>query len=114
MGEAETTDERLAYANFVFPNRHQALAFANCIIEKEWQVSVSYTDDSKMWRATVERKIQILHREVNCWLATLTVRAAQMGGDYDGWGTCPPLTLPHRRAPQDTISETAQFANGNS
>lgn len=85
MGELETIDARQACAHFVFPSRQEALAFANSIIERDWCVSVTYLKDHERWRATVKRHIQTLHREINSWLAALRVRAASMGGEYDGW-----------------------------
>jgi hypothetical protein len=84
--EPETSHERQAYANFVFPKREQAHDFTGMINELDWQVEIEFAADRGCWRVRVERKILTFHQFVAVWLATLTARAATVGGDYDGWG----------------------------
>ena len=74
------------YANFIFREQAQALAFAGLIAECDWTVSVAYAPDRARWRATVRREIHPVFQVVTVWLATLTARATMAGGKLDGWG----------------------------
>jgi hypothetical protein len=74
------------YANFVFMEHPQALAFAKLVVEPDWAVSVAYAPDRGRWQATVRRQIHPVFRDITIWLATLTARAAATGGEPDGWG----------------------------
>ncbi|HZL79491.1 MAG TPA: hypothetical protein VFC17_11620 [Candidatus Limnocylindrales bacterium] len=40
------------YANFIFREQPQALAFAGLIAECDWSVSVAYAADRARWRVT--------------------------------------------------------------
>ena len=86
LREPETSHERQVYAHFIFSTEWQARDFARLINERDWRVGVAYAPERGQWRVEVERRIQLLHREVSVWLSALTARAASAGGDYDGWG----------------------------
>jgi hypothetical protein len=74
------------YADFVFAEQRQALAFAELIVELDWSVSVDYSPARAHWQATVRREIHPVFRDVTIWLTTLTARATPLGGERDGWG----------------------------
>jgi hypothetical protein len=74
------------YADFAFKEQPAALAFAKLVIEREWTVGVAYAPNRGQWQATVRREIHPVFQEITVWLATLTARAATVGGELDGWG----------------------------
>jgi hypothetical protein len=74
------------YANFVFSEQPSALAFAKLVVEHDWAVGVAYAPSRGQWQATVRRAIHPVFQEITVWLATLTARAATVGGELDGWG----------------------------
>ena len=74
------------YANFVFREQSEALAFAKLVVEHEWTVSVGYAPERRRWQVTVRRQIHPVFQEITVWLMTLTARAMIVGGDRDGWG----------------------------
>lgn len=84
--EPLTNTLKPVYAHFVFLEQPPALAFAKLVVEQEWTVRVAYAPDRGQWQATVRRAIHPVFQEITVWLATLTARAATVGGDLDGWG----------------------------
>jgi hypothetical protein len=79
-------ETRDVYADFVFSEPQQALDFAATIGDDDGAVVVDFSVERSRWRANVQRRIHPVHQEVAVWLATLTSRATQAGGDYDDWG----------------------------
>ncbi len=79
-------DTREIYADFIFTERQKALDFARLVAEREGTVSVAYASERERWRATVQRRMEPLYRDITVWLAALTARAATVGGDHDDWG----------------------------
>lgn len=81
-----TNTLRPIYARFIFREQHQALAFADLIVERDWSVEVVQVPEDAHWQATVRRRIHPLFRDITIWLAALTSRAAPYAGEGDGWG----------------------------
>jgi hypothetical protein len=71
---------------FVFPERKQALAFAELIDERELKVCISYYPEREMWQAIVKRHMIPTHRDIAALESDLAVRAERVGGEADGWG----------------------------
>jgi len=71
---------------FAFPERKQALAFAESLDDKNLEVCVSYYDERQMWQAVVKRQMVPTHEQITSFESTLTDRAIAVGGEGDGWG----------------------------
>ncbi|HEY2329539.1 MAG TPA: ribonuclease E inhibitor RraB, partial [Verrucomicrobiae bacterium] len=74
------------YADFVFKEQAQALAFAKLIVERDWTAGVAYAPERGRWLVTVRRQIHPVFRDITIWLMTLAERVAMAGGESDGWG----------------------------
>jgi hypothetical protein len=71
---------------FAFPERRQALAFAELVDEREHEVCISYYEERAMWQAIVHRNMIPTHRDVTALESALAARAKSVGGKADGWG----------------------------
>jgi Regulator of ribonuclease activity B len=82
----DLTQARTVDFCFAFPERSQALAFAETVDDRNLEVCVSYYEERKMWQAIVKRHMMPAHDEITSFESTLTSRAEQVGGEGDGWG----------------------------
>ena len=71
---------------FIFPERRQALAFADIVDERELEVCVSYYQPRDWWQVIVHRHMLPTYGGITEMEAELTVRAESVGGQADGWG----------------------------
>ena len=71
---------------FAFRERRQALAFAELVDEREFEVCISYYEEREMWQAIVHRHMIPTHRDVTALECALAARAESVGGEADGWG----------------------------
>lgn len=71
---------------FAFPERRQALAFADLVDERELEVCISYYPEREMWQAIVHRHMIPTHRDITSLESALSRRAESVGGEADGWG----------------------------
>jgi hypothetical protein len=71
---------------FAFPERRQALAFAEIVDERDFEVCISYYEEREMWQAIVKRYMVPTHRDITTVETALSARAESVGGDPDGWG----------------------------
>jgi hypothetical protein len=71
---------------FIFPERKQALAFAELVDERELKVCISYYEEREMWQAIVNRHMIPTHSEITAFESDLAIRAERVGGEPDGWG----------------------------
>jgi hypothetical protein len=70
----------------IFPERKQALAFAEEIDDRELEVCISYYEPRDMWQATVKRYMIPTHQTVTEFELSLAAKAESLGGEPDGWG----------------------------
>lgn len=78
---------------FVFPERQQAVAFADIVDDRDLEFCISYYEERKMWQAIVKRDMVPTHRDITTLELRLTSQAESVGGESDGWG-CFRLTKP--------------------
>jgi hypothetical protein len=71
---------------FIFPERRQALAFAELVSERNLEVCISYYEEREMWQTVVHRHMIPTHREISELESMLAARAKSAGGEPDGWG----------------------------
>ena len=71
---------------FAFPERRQALAFAEVVDNRELEVCISYYDEREMWQAIVKRYMVPTHADITAVESALSDRAESVGGEADGWG----------------------------
>ena len=71
---------------FAFPERRQALAFADIVDGREFEVCISFYEEREMWEATVKRYMVPTYREITDLESALSVKAESVGGEADGWG----------------------------
>jgi CheY-like chemotaxis protein len=71
----------------IFPERHQALAFAELADNRDFTVPISYNLRRQMWQAMVSRFMIPTHQAISTLEFTLTDQAESVGGEADGWGS---------------------------
>ena len=70
----------------IFPERRQALAFAEIVDDRELAVSISYNKQKDMWDAIVSRHMVPTHHDITTFELSLASKAESVGGGADGWG----------------------------
>jgi len=70
----------------IFPERRQALAFAEIIDDRELTVCISHNETRDMWDAVVERYMVPTHQGITTFELSLAAQAELVGGMADGWG----------------------------
>jgi len=70
----------------IFPERRQALAFADIIDDPELEVAISYYKERDLWQVTVRRHMAPTHRDIAEFELSLAPKAQSVGGEADGWG----------------------------
>jgi|SRR6516165_732981 hypothetical protein len=82
----DLTQPRTVDFCFIFPERRQALAFAEIIDDRELEVCLSYYEQREMWQAIVKRCMVPTHPEITKFEMELSAQADSVGGEADGWG----------------------------
>ncbi len=82
----DLTKPRMIDFSFIFPERRQALAFADIVDDKDKEVCISYYEDREMWEVIVQHHMVPDHSAIAAMEAALTVKADSVGGKADGWG----------------------------
>ena len=70
----------------IFPERRQALAFADIVDDREFEVSISYYEERDMWQTIVKRHMVPTHADITEFELLLASKAESLGGKADGWG----------------------------
>jgi hypothetical protein len=70
----------------VFPERRQALAFAEIVDDRELTVCISYNGGRDMWDAIVKRHMIPTYQDITAFEMSLASYAESVGGKADGWG----------------------------
>ena len=76
---------------FAFPERQQAVVFAEIVDDRDLEVCISYYEQREMWQAIVKRHMVPTHRDITVLELRLASQAEAIGGKADGWG-CMRLT----------------------
>jgi hypothetical protein len=71
---------------YIFPERRQALAFAEIVDDKDLNVCISYNKERDMWDAIVKRYMIPTHTDITTFELSLATHAELVGGEADGWG----------------------------
>jgi hypothetical protein len=80
---------RMVEFGFVFPQRSQALSFAEKVPERNLEVCISHLDGQDMWQVSVKHFMVPTHKQITEIENDLTRRAQPVGGKLDGWGCLP-------------------------
>jgi hypothetical protein len=70
----------------VFPERRQALAFADMVDGRDLEVCISYYEGADMWQVIVHRFMIPTYNDVTALELSLASQAESVGGEADGWG----------------------------
>lgn len=70
----------------IFPERRQALAFAEMVDDRELEVCISYYEERELWQVIVRRYMIPTYKEVTALELLLASQAESVGGEPDGWG----------------------------
>ena len=70
----------------IFPERRQALAFADVVDDRELKVCISYYEQRDVWQVTVKRHMVPTYQDVTSLELSLAAKAESLGGKADGWG----------------------------
>ena len=76
---------RMIDFTFAFPQRQQAIAFAELVDEPDFEVRISRYEQREMWQVVVSRYMIPNHTEITAIEFDLAARAESVGGDADGW-----------------------------
>ncbi len=79
---------------FAFPERRQAVAFAEIVEDRDLEVCISYYEEREMWQAIVKRYMVPIHADITRIELALSDRAESVGGEADGWGCLQVVTKP--------------------
>jgi hypothetical protein len=71
---------------YIFPERRQALAFAEIVDDRELEVRISYNKEREMWDTIVKRNMIPTHEGITTFELSLAAHAELVGGEADGWG----------------------------
>jgi hypothetical protein len=82
----DLTQPRIIDFCFAFPERRQALAFAEIVDDRAFEVCISYYEEREMWEVIVKRHMIPTHRDITTLEMQLAVQAESVGGEPDGWG----------------------------
>jgi hypothetical protein len=69
-----------------FPQRRQAIAFAELLDDRHLEVCISYNEGREMWDATVKRYMLPTYQDISAFELSLASKAESLGGEADGWG----------------------------
>ena len=83
-GDALDQPRNIDFA-FAFPERQQAIAFAELVDEPNLEVCISRYEEREMWQAIVTRHMLPTHSEITALEHDLGTRAESVGGEPDGW-----------------------------
>jgi hypothetical protein len=90
-GGDDLSQPRIVDFCFAFPERRQAVAFAEIVDDRDLEVCISYYEECEMWQAIVKRYMIPTHHDITALELRLTSQAESVGGKADGWG-CMRLT----------------------
>ena len=79
----DLTRPRIVDFYFAFPERKQAIAFAEMVDERDLEVAVSYYGEREMWQTTVKRYMKPTHEEITSLELSLSEKASSLGGEAD-------------------------------
>jgi hypothetical protein len=82
----DLTEPRMIDFCYIFPERRQALAFAEIVDDRKLEVCISYNERRDMWDAIVHRYMIPTHRDITALELLLATHAEFVGGKADGWG----------------------------
>jgi hypothetical protein len=82
----DLSEPRMMDFCFAFPERRQALKFAEVVDDRDLEVRISYYEEREMWQAIVGRYMMPTHRDITAIEVRLTAQAESVGGEADGWG----------------------------
>ncbi len=71
---------------FAFPERPQAIAFAEALDDRSLEICISYYEEREMWQTVVKRHMLPTHEDITAWESALAGHAEAVGGEPDGWG----------------------------
>jgi len=82
----DLTKPRMIEFCFVFPERTQALVFAEHVDDRDVEICISFFLEREMWQAIVKRHMVPEHEAISSLEARLASIANKVGGSADGWG----------------------------
>lgn len=85
-GGDSLTQPRIVDFCFIFPERRQAIAFAEIVDDRDLEVCISYNEELDMWDAVVKRYMVPTHGDITEMEQTFAGQAESVGGEADGWG----------------------------
>ncbi len=85
-GGDDLTQPRVVDFCFVFPERKQALAFAEILDDRALEICISYYEEREMWETIVKHHMIPTHEDITALETGLTAHAESVGGEPDGWG----------------------------
>src|SRR5258705_5099476 len=68
---------------YIFPERRQALAFAEIVDDRELEVCISYNKERDMWDTIVKRNMVPTHDDITAFELSLASMAESVGGEAD-------------------------------
>lgn len=85
-GGDDLTQPRTIDFCFVFPQRRQALAFADIVDDVDKTVCISHYEERDMWQVIIQHYMVPTYDDITSMETGLTIKAEKVGGSADGWG----------------------------
>src|ERR1700722_4670485 len=85
-GGDELTQPRMVDFCFAFPERRQALSFAQLVDDKDSKVCISFYTQRDCWQVIVSCFMVPEHKGITAIEVALSIKAESVGGEADGWG----------------------------
>ena len=82
----DLTQPRMMDFCHIFPERRQALAFAEIVDGRALTGCISYYEERDMWQVIVNRYMIPTYNDVTALELSLGAQAESVGGEADGWG----------------------------
>jgi Regulator of ribonuclease activity B len=89
----DLTQSRMIDFCFIFPERRQALAFADLVDDRDSIVCISYYPGRQVWQSVVKLQMVPDYNGIVAIETTLSVKADSVGGEADGWGCMQPRRI---------------------
>jgi len=82
----DLTQPRMIDFCHIFPERRQALAFAEILDDRKLRVCIAYNEERDMWDTIVHRYMIPTYQDITTFELSLASQAELVGGEADGWG----------------------------
>jgi hypothetical protein len=81
----DLSQPRMMDFHLAFPERRQALAFAEVVDERDLEICISYDEERELWQTIVHRDMLPTYRDITALETRLASQAESAGGELEAW-----------------------------